>query len=98
MPKCLSKNEFVKLKESLLSAGYKIDAVKVMDRSFVNLPNYYAYVGIKLRISPRLLARPLPKDKLAKLAEAVFSSGYEIKSLKVIRKLWGFRSIKLLIV
>jgi len=103
MPSCLSKDEIVKLTESLFLAGYEIDAVKVMNRSLTNLPDAHTYAGIKLRISPkadlpRLFAGPLPKDELAKLAESVSSSGYRIKSLKVIRKPWGFRGVKLLIV
>jgi len=95
----LSKSELVKLSETLFSLGYEIEAVKTIDESLsAGNPGGY-FRGIDLIISRRFnianfFSKPLSKDSLLKLAEAIASFNYGINSLKIVREP-GFRGIHL---
>ena len=100
MPAYMSKDNFTALAESLFQAGYMVKAIKVFDDPIASSPK--AFRGVKLKICPktgaaRLFAffKPLPKDELIKLADTVSSAGYDINSVKAIRKFFGFKGIKL---
>jgi hypothetical protein len=99
----LSKDRFAQLAKTLSelakilsSAGYGIETAKV-----VKLSNPKGrFRGIKLKISSKasmanLFSKPFSTDSLLKLSEAVYSLGYDINSLKAVRKPWGFKRIKL---
>jgi len=116
MTKLLPKDNFVKLTEALLSTDYEIRALKVIYKFCYDVPAFllagnrdfirdirehgYDFNRIELRIARIGHDRHLPKDNLIKLAEALFSAGYEIETLNVFYSRWlrRFMGIELRIV
>jgi hypothetical protein len=102
----LSKDRFAQLAKTLSelakilsSAGYGIESAKVVNEPLLSNPKG-SFRGIKLKISRKasmanLFSKPFSADSLLKLSEAISSFGYDINSLKTVRKPWGFKRIKL---
>jgi hypothetical protein len=62
----------------------------------------HSFNGVELKIAQstdknRLIPKRLPKDSLTKIAEALFSNGYEIEALKTSYSRWlkRFKGIEL---
>jgi allantoicase len=94
----MSKDNFTSLVELLSQSDYKIKSIKVFDDPFHS--NSRAFRGIKLKIYPktsaaRLFFKTPSEDELKKLADIMSSLGYDINSVKVIHKFFGFKGIKL---
>jgi len=96
----ISEETFLKLSETLLSAGYEIESIKCVHKSALADNSRGFFNGMVLCIYRksvflRFFSKPLPKKSLLKIVKSLSSNGFDVNSIESFRKPSGFKGIKL---
>jgi len=96
----IPENTFLKLSEAIHSIGYEVESIKCVHKSSLADNSCGFFNGFVLCIYRkafllRLFSKSLHKNSYALLFKALSSFGFDINSIKTIRKPSGLKAIRL---